>query len=125
MTNPWVCFDCGARQAERGPCARCNNDDTCDLRDPRTREDLHDIERRLAERRDDKIRFVSVALGLGTVIATWLIPGFWSFRAHTLALPLLIDQWILATAIAILAMTILGRTRKKRFPYLRDDRTVA
>lgn len=125
VTAPfWVCIDCGARQAEKGPCANCGKDDTSDLRDEKIRELMRDVEDRLTRRREGRLRFLGVLVGMAAIGALWFVPGYWDFRAHTFALPILIDQWILMALVGLGVATLLARFGKKRFPYLGNDLNV-
>jgi len=123
MTDPWVCLDCGGRQANQGQCAACKHDDTLDLRDEKVRELMRDVDQRLADRRDGRFRFIGVAVGMVVVFALWLVPGYWTFRS-VYAIPLLIDQWIVMALIGFGVVKLLGKLVKPRFPYLKSDLTV-
>jgi ribosomal protein L40E len=123
MTDPWVCLECGARQAEQGACRRCNKDDTLDLRDDKVRELMRDVEQRLADQREKRLRFLGVGVGMAVVFGLWLVPQYWTFR-RVFALPLLFDQWVVMALLGFGTMKLLGRRAKKRFPFLRDDLTV-
>ena len=121
----WVCIDCGARQAEQGPCAACEKDDTSDLRDYKIRELMRDVEGRLTRQREGRLRFLGVICGMAAVFGLWFIPGYWEYRARFLALPVLFDQWLLMALIGIGVAALLARALgKKRFPYLADDLTI-
>lgn len=120
LRDPWVCLDCGARQAERGPCGRCGKDDTADLRDEKIRELMRDIEQRLADRRDGRLRFLGVAVGMATVFGLWMVPGYWTVRM-AIALPIFFDQWILMAGIGLGVAAVLRRYARPRYPYLAPD----
>jgi hypothetical protein len=124
MDRPWACLECGARQAAGGECARCRRDDTADLRDEKVRELARDIEDRLSHQREKRLRFVGVAVGMAVVFAAWLVPGYWSLRNSTFALPFFLDQILLMAGIGLGVLAVLGRSKKKRFPYLDDDLNV-
>lgn len=120
MTNPWVCIDCGARQAERGPCARCSKGDTLDARDERTRELMYDVDLRLAQKVEGRARFAGVVVGCGLIFALWLVPGYWSVRgSYYPGLPFFADQWLFMAVIGYVVSRVLEKKlTKKRFPYL-------
>lgn len=127
MVKPWVCIDCGARQDDKGACAACGHADTLDARDERVRELMRDVDMRLADRREGRLRFLGVGVGMAIVFGLWMVPGYWGLRGRVYpGLPLLIDQWFLMALIAL--GVIKGGEKlffKKRFPYLRDDLTIA
>jgi hypothetical protein len=123
MVKPWVCIDCGARQDNEGACAACAHENTLDAREDRVRELMRDVDMRLTDRREGRLRFVGVGLGMALVFALWMVPGYWSLRGRVYpGLPLLVDQWFL---MAVIAMGVIKGGEKllfkKRFPYLRDD----
>jgi hypothetical protein len=121
----WVCLDCGARQEAKGPCARCGKDDTSDLRDEKIRELMRDVEERLERRREGRLRFAGVLVGISAVVALAQVPGYWEYRSRFLALPLLFDQLLLMAFFGLGASAGLGRIfAKKRFPYLATDLSV-
>ncbi len=122
----WVCIDCGARQASSGKCAACSHDDTLDLGDVNVCELMRDVDARLADRRESRLRFLGVIAGMAIVFGLWAIPGYWSMRGIIYpGLPLLIDQWVLMALIALGIVKGCERVfATKRFPYLRDDLTI-
>jgi hypothetical protein len=123
MTEPWVCIDCGARQAAKGKCHACGAEDTLDMQDIQVRELMRDCEQRLADQREKRHRLVGVVVGMATVFALWAVPGYWVLQ-QAMGLPLFFDQWILMALIGFGLMKLLSLRAKKRFPYLRPDLTV-
>lgn len=115
-----ACSQCGHRQAAGNTCAACGSDTVHDLRSARTRELLEDIDLRLGQRRDDRIRGLSVVGAMVIVIAAWFVPGYWALRGMIYpGLPLLFDQWILMVIVALGLMKVSGRWfPAQRFPYL-------
>jgi hypothetical protein len=119
----WVCIDCGARQPAEGACVACRNEMTADTRMLSIRELMHDVDLRLAQRREGRLRFVGVGLGMLVVGLAWMIPGYWRLRGAVYpGLPFFFDQW------GLMALTGYGVTvglerlfRHKRFPYLDDN----
>jgi hypothetical protein len=120
----WVCIDCGHRQAETGRCGGCGHDDTLDLKDDKVRELMRDIEQRLTDRRETKVRFLGVGIGMAVVIALWAVPGYSTIR-QGMAMPLFLDQLILMALAGFGVVKLLMMRARKRFPYLRDDLTIA
>jgi hypothetical protein len=123
MVKPWVCIDCGARQDDKGACVACAHEDTLDAREDRVRELMRDVDMRLADRREGRLRFLGVGVGMAIVFALWMVPGYWGLRGTLYpGLPLFVDQWFL---MAVIAMGVIKGGEKlffkKRFPYLRDD----
>lgn len=123
MVKPWVCIDCGARQDDKGACAACGHADTLDAHDERVRELMRDVDLRLALRREGRLRFLGVGVGMVIVFALWMVPGYWGLRGAVYpGLPLFADQWMLMAVIAM--VVIKGGEKlffKKRFPYLESD----
>src|SRR4051812_31101547 len=126
MTDPWVCIDCGARQADQGRCAACGHDDTLDARDEKVRELMHDVDRRLADRRDARFRWISVVCGMAIVFGLWLVPGYWGLRGRAYpGLPIFAEQWAFMALIAFGVGKLLEKyIGKPRFPYLQPDLTI-
>ena len=116
-------MDCGARQEVAGACHACGHDDTLDARKEDTRELMRDIDRRLADRHEGRLRFLGVIIGMGLVFGMWLIPGYWSMRGTVYpGLPLFMDQWILMAMIGLGIVKGGQRVFKaQRFPYLASD----
>nr|MBA2538473.1 hypothetical protein [Deltaproteobacteria bacterium] len=98
------------------------HDDTLDVRDVKVRELMRDVEQRLTDRREGRLRFLGVGIGMATVIALWMVPGYSTIR-QGMALPLFLDQLILMALIGFGVIKLL--MARKRFPYLRDDLTIA
>jgi hypothetical protein len=126
MVKPWVCIDCGARQDDKGACAACAHEDTLDARDERVRDLMRDVDMRLTDRREGRLRFLGVGIGMAIVFALWMVPGYWSLRGKVYpGLPLFADQWML---MALIAFGVLKGGEKlffkKRFPYLQSDMTM-
>jgi hypothetical protein len=125
MGEAWVCIDCGARQSEQGACHACAHEVTLDLGDPEVRRLMRDVERRLAERRDSKFRTIGILYGMGIVFALWLVPGYWEARSMSLALPVLLDQWLFMALIGFAVARLLARVfGRPRFPYLQADLSI-
>jgi hypothetical protein len=126
MERPWVCIDCGARQDDKGACKACNRGDTLDANDIRVRELMHDVDLRLGDRREARLRFLGVGVGMVTVFLLWMVPGYWSLRGTLYpGLPLFADQWLLMAVIGLVVLKGGERLlKKRRFPYLRDDLTM-
>jgi len=119
MTNPWVCTECGNRQAAEGKCGACGNEPTLDARDEQVRELMADIDLRIGQKREGRFRLVGVVIGMVAIFATWMIPNFWEKRSENFALPFLLDQWILMALIGYGVSKGLEKLyAKKRFPYL-------
>ncbi|MCA9674380.1 MAG: hypothetical protein H6708_14100 [Kofleriaceae bacterium] len=119
-TGDFACSQCGHRQpAMAATCAACGSDTVHDLRLARTRELFDDIELRLRDRREGRIRAAAVVVGMAVVITLWFVPGWWAFRRKAYALPFLADQIGLMVVVAIGATKLLElKFRGKRFPYL-------
>ena len=126
MQKPWVCIDCGARQEVGGACHKCSHDDTLDARDEKVRELMRDVDRRLADRREGRLRFLGVAVGMAIIFGLWLVPGYWSARGTLYpGLPLFMDQWIFMALIGLGIVKGGQRVFKAtRFPYLTSDLTI-
>src|SRR3954462_6502073 len=95
MSNAWVCIDCGARQDTDGACRACHHEMTLDTRDAKVRELMYDVDLRLQQRREGRIRMVSVAIGMAVIFGLWMVPGYWGLRGRlSPGLPIFADQWI-------------------------------
>lgn len=118
-----MCIDCGARQDDKGACKACGHEDTLDANDVKVRELMRDVDMRLGDRREARLRFLGVGVGMVTVFALWAVPGYWSLRGTVYpGLPALFDQWALMAVIGFLVSKGAERLfTKRRFPYLRDD----
>ena len=127
MTNPWVCIDCGARQEDKGACRACGHDDTLDARDERVRELMRDVDLRMTLKREGRLRFLGVIIGMAVIFALWTQSWYWDMRGTIYpGLPMLIDQWLFMALIGLGVMKVCGKVlTKRRFPYLRDDLTIA
>jgi hypothetical protein len=119
-----VCIDCGHRQPATGRCGKCGHDDTLDLGDTKVRELMRDVEQRLTDRLEGRVRILGVVLGMAVVFCFWMIPGYSVIR-QGMALPLFFDQIILMALIGFGVIKLIMSKAKKRFPYLRDDLTIA
>lgn len=126
MTKPWVCIDCGSRQAESGTCRACNTNDTLDARLEQTRELMYDVDLRILQKAEGRARVVGVAVGCGLIFALWLVPGYWSLRGSVYpGIPFFIDQWAFMAIIGFGVSKLLEkRLAKKRFPYLDDTQQI-
>jgi len=123
--NVWVCLDCGARQPEAGTCRACKSDEVLDARKEDVRALMADVELRLRDRREARMRWGSVAIGVGVVVLLWMIPGYWAARRQVFALPVLMDQWGLMILIAFGVLKIGDRVlAHKRFPYLDEQQHI-
>ena len=127
MSDGWVCIDCGARQPDEGACRACAHELTLDLRDEKVRELMYDVDLRLASRREGRFRMIGVVVGMATIFGLWLVPGYWGLRGHAYpGLPMFIDQWIFMALIGLgLSKLLEKKLARRRFPYLRDDLTIA
>lgn len=126
MTNPWVCIDCGARQAEAGTCHACAKADTLDARLEQTRELMYDVDLRIVQKAETRARMIGVAIGCGLIFGLWLVPGYWSLRGNVYpGLPFAADQWGMMAVIGFIVSKVLEkRLAKKRFPYLDDTQQI-
>ncbi|MFN0251405.1 MAG: hypothetical protein ACKV2T_31305 [Kofleriaceae bacterium] len=126
MTNPWVCIDCGSRQPERGTCRTCSKGDTLDARDERTRELMSDVDLRIRQKAESRARMIGVAIGIGTIGALWLVPGYWSLRGTLYpGIPFYFEQWFFMAVIGLVVSKLLEkRLAKKRFPYLDETQQI-
>jgi hypothetical protein len=126
MTDPWVCIDCGARQAEEGACRACKHELTLDMNDAKVRELMYDVDLRLHQRRETRFRFIGVAVGMVVVFGLWLVPGYWAARGTVYpGIPMLIDQWLFMAGIGFGTAKLLEKMySKKRFPYLNDNHEI-
>jgi hypothetical protein len=96
-----------------------------DLRDPKVRELMRDVDRRLAERRERTFRMIGILCGMTIVFALWMAPGYWEVRNGTLALPVLLDQWLFMALVGFAVAKLLARLfGRPRFPYLQANLTV-
>jgi hypothetical protein len=119
MDGNFVCTQCGNRQTGEATCGRCGSDTMHDLRSRRTRDFMDEIEGRLRDQREGRIRAVSVAGGMGLVIFLWFIPGYGDLRGSAYpGLPLFADQVIFMIVASLGIHTALDRLfTKKRFPF--------
>jgi hypothetical protein len=126
MSNPWVCIDCGGRQAETGACRACAKGDTLDAREERVRELMYDVDLRITQKAETRARLIGVALGVGTIVVLWLVPGYWDLRGSLYpGIPFLADQWFFMALIGVVVSKLLEkRLAKKRFPYLDDTQQI-
>ena len=118
----YVCAQCGHRQSEDADCRGCGQDVVHDIRERRTRDFLRDVEMRLERKRADRIRMISVVIGLAIIFALMTQSFWWELRAAFIGLPLLLDQWIYAGLIAAGLMKIAEGyyADKKRFGFLAE-----
>jgi len=127
MEQPWVCIDCGARQAAQGGCTACGHEATLDARDEKVRELMRDVDLRIALRWEGRLRALGVVVGMATIFGLWLVPGYWDLRGKLYpGLPLFADQWAFMALIAFGVIKVAEKKLvRRRFPYLRDDLTIA
>jgi hypothetical protein len=126
MTNPWVCIECGGRQSDAGACTTCKSDEVLDARKEEVRNLMADVELRLTDRREARIRWTSVLIGVGVVFALWTIPGYWGLRGSLYpGLPFLADQWGFMILIGFGLLKLGGKVfAHKRFPYLNEQQQI-
>lgn len=126
IPNAWVCIDCGGRQPEPGACRACNSDDVLDARKEDVRALMADVELRLSDRREARIRWGAVLIGVGVVVLMWTIPGYWRARGTLYpGLPFLADQWALMIGISFGLLKLGGRVfAHERFPYLNEQQQI-
>lgn len=127
VTDPWVCIECGGRQADEAACRRCRNTEVLDARKEQVRELMADVDLRLGDAREAKLRWGGVAIGVGLVFALWMVPGYWGLRGALYpGLPFFADQWGFMIVIAFLVMKLgkklVGHT--PRFPYLNEQQQI-
>jgi hypothetical protein len=115
-----VCTRCGRRQPAAPRCAGCGDDNLLDLAKDQTRELLHDMNQRRRDRREVQLRVLAVAIGIGVVVALWLVPGYWRARSQYFALPMLFDQWGFMILIAFGSLKLLSTSLAARplFPFI-------
>lgn len=120
MDGNYCCTQCGNRQAGEGTCSRCGSDTIHDLRSRRTRDFMEEIESRLRDQREGRIRAASVIGGMGVVILAWFVPGYADLRGTAYpGLPIFADQVIFMIVAALGIHFALDRVFKgQRFPYL-------
>jgi hypothetical protein len=120
MDGNFVCTQCGNRQSAEDRCGRCGSDTIHDLRSRRTRDFLEEIEMRLRDQREGRIRAASVIGGMGLVIFLWFIPGYSDLRGSAYpGLPLFADQVAFMIVAALGIHFGLDRVfTRKRFPYV-------
>ena len=116
----FVCIQCGRRQPAAERCTGCGEDNLLDLAKDQTRELLMDIDQRLRDRREARLRMLAVAIGIAAVVVLWGIPGYWRFRNETIALPFFLDQVVLMVVVAFAATKLLEQAwpGKKKFPFI-------
>ncbi len=106
-------------------CESCRHDDTLDACKEDVRVLMRDVDQRLADRRDGRLRFGGVVIGMAAIFGLWLVPGYWTLRGVIYpGLPLLFDQWIFMALIGLAIVKLGGRLFKSRFPYLASDLTM-
>lgn len=93
-----------------------------DLRSRRTRDFLDEVESRLRDQREGRIRTISVVSAMAIVVALWLVPGYWSLRGRVYpGLPFLADQVILMIGVALGVMKVLEqKLDRPRFGFVKD-----
>lgn len=126
MSARWVCIDCGARQDADGPCVKCRRDATLDTQDAKVRELMYDVDLRRQQKAEGRARLIGVAVGMSSVIALWLVPGYWKLRGTLYpGLPGLLDQWALMAVLGFLISKVLEKKLfTKRFPYLDQNQQI-
>ena len=115
----FACASCGYLGASEGDCPTCHQGDLLDIRRPEVVELLRDTDSRIAQNRSDKIRWLSVGLGIAVGIGVNFIPGFrWPIR-----LPFFAHWWIFTIVCSIGIMRLLEKTigAKSRFPYIDSE----
>ena len=87
---------------------------------------MADVELRLTDRREARIRWVAVVLGIGIVVGAWTIPGYWSLRGTLYpGIPFLLDQWFFMALIGLGLLKLGERVfAYKRFPYLNEQQQI-
>jgi hypothetical protein len=115
----YACMDCGARQPAGGPCRVCTSDPTLDLGDRHVRDMLLADDASRKSRRADRIRYVSVPIGIIVVIALAFVPGLSLLFAMG---PFFSGYIASMVGVALLVMKLIDVTWpfKPRFPYLRS-----
>lgn len=124
--NPWVCIDCGARQAAGGACTACKHELTLDSREEKVRELMHDVDLRLRGQRETRARFLGVLVGMTLIFGAWMVPGYWGLRGRLYpGLPILADQWIFMALIGLLVTKlVMKHFDRPRFPYLDEQHRI-
>ena len=115
----------GQRLAARESCGQCGCESVYDLRNPETLTFLQDMRTRGLDRREAKVRWAGVAIGIVLVLGMWAIPGFWEVRRRFFAIPFLFDQWALMGATAYGIGLLLDKLLPGKAPYAFVDELVA
>ena len=112
----FACANCGHLGESEGDCPSCHQADLLDIRRPEVVELLRDTDSRIAQNRNDKIRWLSVGLGIFVGVAINFIPGF----RWPIVLPFGGHWWIFTIACSLGIMHLLEKTigAKSRFPYI-------
>ena len=119
MEDCWACSECGMLQAESPKCRRCGTEDLVDVRSASAREFLRDADLRRRDRASARHRMIGVVVGMATVFACWLIPGFWTVRRQFFALPVFADQIGAMVLVGLGVLKLLdARVARTRFPWL-------
>ena len=87
---------------------------------------MRDVELRLKLRREGRLRFAGVVVGMGVIFGLWTQSFYWAARGHIYpGLPFFADQWIFMVLIGFGVAKVLEKSvGKLRFPYLRDDLSI-
>lgn len=119
--TPWVCMECGHRQADMSACGACGDSPLLDLRVPLTRDTLAEVDDRRRSKRGDRIRYASVPVGVVVVLlACELVPGVSAVLARIL--PFFFGYVVAMIGVALGAMFAVNAALpwKPRFPYLAE-----
>lgn len=118
----FACASCGYLGKSEGDCPNCPGGDLLDIRRPDVVELLRDTDSRIAQKRNDQIRWLSVALGITIGIGINFVPGFrWPIQ-----LPLAGHWWIFTIFASLGIMQLLEKFigAKSRFPYIDAEPTL-
>jgi hypothetical protein len=116
----FACSQCGHRQSAEDVCGRCRSDTIHDLRKSNTRELFDDIDMRLRDKIEGRVRAGAVVLSITIIILLWMVPAYREARGKAYpGLPLFADQVILMTLLALAILKVgESKLQRKRFPYL-------
>src|SRR4051794_6078356 len=118
MTDPWVCLECGARQAQQGVCAKCG-EITHDMRLEDVRDLMRDIDQRERDRLETRARWIGTVVGIAAVVVFWPFAWYWRLRSQVAQVPFLLDQWAAMALVGFATMKLIERAfTRSRFPYV-------